>query len=156
MKVIFLDIDGVLNTDRQIRINDLKQINDIDFDQQAMENLKMIIDQSKAKVVITSTWRIHQNENGYLWRELVRNFEACSIDPEIMIDITPVIDTIMKPEARELEILKWLDANRNVEKFVILDDQWSMGTLNDHFIRCFSFNGITAEITEEAIEILNS
>ena len=156
MKIIFLDIDGVLNTDRQIRINDLKQINDIDFDPKVMENLKKIVEQSEARIVITSTWRVHRKENGYLWRELVRNFEAYNINPSCIIDITPILDTNMKPEIRELEISKWLDANKSIERFVILDDQWSMGILSDYFIRCLSFNGITSEIADEAIKMLSS
>ena len=156
IKIIFLDIDGVLNTDRQVRINNLKQIDDIDFDKKAMENLKKIIAQTNAKIVIASTWRIHRKENGYLWKELVRNFEAYHINPDLIVDITPVLDMNMKPEIRELEILSWLKANNNVEKFVILDDQWSMGKLNSQFIRCLSFNGITSETAKKSIKILNS
>ncbi|WHX98447.1 HAD domain-containing protein [Neobacillus sp. DY30] len=155
MKIIFFDIDGVLNTDRQIRINNLYQIEGIKFDQEAMENLKKIIEKTKARIVITSTWRIHRRENGYLWSELIRNFQVCDINTEVIIDITPIIDTNMKLEARELEISKWLSTNRNVEKFVILDDHWSMGELNNHFLRCLPFNGITNKIVEEVIKKLN-
>lgn len=151
MKIIFLDIDGVLNTDRQIRMNDLEQIKDIKFDPRSMKNLKKIINKSKAKIVITSTWRIHRQENGYLWKELIRNFQIYNLDTNSLFDITPVIDTRMKPESREREISEWLNKNKNIEQFVILDDQWNMGKLNHHFIRCLPFNGITNEIAEEAI-----
>ena len=154
MKIIFLDIDGVLNTDRQIRINNLNQIDCIKFDQEAMENLKKIIEKTQAGIVITSTWRIHQSKSDYLWRELIRNFQDCDIDSGLIIDITPIIDLKMKPEIRELEISKWL-STKDVEKFVILDDQWNMGKLNDHFIRCLPFNGITNKIVEEVIKKLS-
>ncbi|MFF2878505.1 HAD domain-containing protein [Gottfriedia sp. NPDC057991] len=154
MKIIFLDIDGVLDTDRQIRINNLKQINYIKFDQKAMENLKKITGKTQAGIVITSTWRIHQSKNGYLCRELIRNFQDCDINPALIIDITPIIDLKMKPEIRKLEISKWL-STKDVEKFVILDDQWHMGNLNDHFIRCLPFNGITNKIVEEVIKKLS-
>lgn len=154
MKIIFLDIDGVLNTDRQIRINNLSQIDCIKFDQEAMENLKKITEKTQAAIVITSTWRIHQSKNGYLWRELIRNFQDYDINPSLIIDITPIIDLKMKPEIRELEISKWL-RTKDVEKFVILDDQWNMGKLNDHFIRCLPFKGITNKIVEEVIKKLS-
>jgi HAD domain in Swiss Army Knife RNA repair proteins len=155
MKIIFLDIDGVLNTDRQIRINNLKQNEGINFDQEAMGNLKKIIKKTKARIVITSTWRIHQRENGYLWSELIRNFQLCNINSKVIIDITPITDMNMRLETRELEISKWLSTNKNIEKFVILDDQWSMGGLNNHFIRCLPFNGITSKIADEVIKKLN-
>jgi len=156
MNIIFLDIDGVVNTDRQIRINTLHQINDIDFDPQAMNNLKQIIEQTSSKIVISSTWRTHERENGYLWQELIRNFKGYDLNPDVIIGSTPVISETMKPELRELEIANWLIENPIVEKFVILDDQWSMGNLNDHFIRCLSFNGITTEIAEKSIKMLNT
>ena len=151
MKIIFLDIDGVLNTDRQIRINNLEQIKDIKFDPIAMKNLKKIVEESKAKIVITSTWRVHRQDNGYLWRELIRNFEMYNLDTNTLLDITPVIDRNMKTELREKEILDWLTKHKNIEKFVILDDQWDMGGLNSHFVRCLSFRGLTNENAEEAI-----
>ncbi|MEE6452661.1 HAD domain-containing protein [Gottfriedia acidiceleris] len=100
MKIIFLDIDGVLNTDRQIRLNNLEQIDNIKFDPIAMKNLKIIVDESKANIVITSTWRVHRQDNGYLWREIIRNFEMYNLDTNILLDITPVIDTNMKTELK--------------------------------------------------------
>ncbi|MEH7402931.1 HAD domain-containing protein [Gottfriedia acidiceleris] len=151
MKIIFLDIDGVLNTDRQIRMNNLEQIENIKFDPIAMKNLKKIVDETNAKIVIISTWRVHRQDNGYLWRELIRNFKLNNLDTNILLDVTPVIDKKMKPEFREKEILEWLTKHKNIEKFVILDDQWDMGGLNNFFVRCLSFRGITSEIAEEAI-----
>ena len=150
-----MDIDGVLNTDRQIRKNNLKQIECINFDVEAMENLKKIIEETNAKIVVTSTWRIHKRENGFLWSELIRNFQVCKINTDVIIDITPIIDTNMRLETREFEISKWLSTNINIEKFVILDDQWSMGGLNNHFIRCLPFNGITRKIADDVIKKLN-
>lgn len=61
----------------------------------------------------------------------------------------------MRPESRELEIAEWLRDHNDVRDFVILDDMWSMGTLNECFLRCLPFNGITAEIAAEAIKKLS-
>ncbi|WP_419471631.1 HAD domain-containing protein [Gottfriedia acidiceleris] len=47
--------------------------------------------------------------------------------------------------------MNWLTKHKNIEKFVILDDQWHMGELNSHFVRCLSFRGISNENAEEAI-----
>lgn len=154
MKIIFLDIDGVLNTDRQIRKNQLKQIKDLDFDTEAMVQLKRILEETKAKIVISSTWKTHRDSDGYLWREIIRNFNNYQIQKEVIYDVTPLLDENMKPETREIEIAEWIEQHKQVDKFIILDDQWSMGKLNKHFIRCQPFNGITEKIAEEVIKKL--
>lgn len=41
MRIVFLDIDGVLNTDRAARMN--QDPNRLDFDRAALEQLKRII-----------------------------------------------------------------------------------------------------------------
>lgn len=47
-KIIFLDIDGVLNTGRNMFLM---------FDNESMRNLMNIIDHTGAKIVISSSWR---------------------------------------------------------------------------------------------------
>lgn len=155
MNIIFLDIDGVINTDRQIRINDLKQVKGIEFDPIAMENLKKIIIETKAKIVIISTWKVHREKEGFLWVELIRNLKKYSIDEESIHDVTPYLGEY-KPEIRIKEINTYLEKNKNIDRYVILDDQWDMGNLNPSFIRCLSFKGITEEIKKEAIEKLTT
>jgi len=53
MKIIFLDIDGVLNVIPQGR-DKYGMI----FHPEFVENLKYIIEQTNAKIVISSSWRI--------------------------------------------------------------------------------------------------
>ncbi len=56
MKVIFLDIDGVLNSyayDRQ------RAPDDGNIDATRLELLKLLIDKTEAKIVLTSSWREH-------------------------------------------------------------------------------------------------
>jgi hypothetical protein len=77
IKIIFLDIDGVLNLcypkhDKFGRI----------FHPHFVDNLKMIIDETDAKIVISSTWRADGIERlRELWK--YRNY------PGEIIDITP-------------------------------------------------------------------
>ena len=57
MKVIFLDIDGVLNTEDTFR----KMIDgflDIEIDEFRVEYLKKIVDATDAKIVLSSSWKI--------------------------------------------------------------------------------------------------
>lgn len=54
IKVIFLDVDGVLNSDRTVR----KTQGGYTFvDNRQMKNLKHIINMTGAKVVLSSDWR---------------------------------------------------------------------------------------------------
>ena len=60
MKVIFLDIDGVLNTGwwyTQMDRNTPKDKYGYAFDPNSVANLKKIIDETGADIVISSSWK---------------------------------------------------------------------------------------------------
>lgn len=111
MKVIFLDIDGVLNSDEyldKVKNSDIQGI-ERDIDVEKVKLLKRAIDETGARVVLSSSWRYTRNVR-YL-KELLANYE-------IRVDSTPYIQDI-----RGLEIKKWLSENQGVEDFIILDDE---------------------------------
>ena len=111
MKVIFLDIDGVLNSDEyldKVKNSDIQGI-ERDIDVEKVKLLKRAIDETGARVVLSSSWRYTRNAR-YL-KELLANYE-------IRVDSTPYIRDI-----RGLEIKKWLSENQGVEDFIILDDE---------------------------------
>ena len=111
MKVIFLDIDGVLNSDEyldKVKKSDIQGI-ERDIDVGKVKLLKRAIDETGARVVLSSSWRYTRNAR-YL-KELLANYE-------IRVDSTPYIQDI-----RGLEIKKWLSENQGVEDFIILDDE---------------------------------
>ena len=96
MKVIFLDVDGVLNSDEY-------------FDKIRNKLLKQAVIQTGAKVVLSSSWR--HTKNGEQLKELLAKFE-------IYTDRTPYLQN-----KRGIEIKQWLINNENIEDFVILDDE---------------------------------
>ena len=111
MKVIFLDIDGVLNSVEyldKVKNSDIQGI-ERDIDVGKVKLLKRAIDETGARVVLSSSWRYTRNAR-YL-KELLANYE-------IRVDSTPYIQDI-----RGLEIKKWLSENQGVEDFIILDDE---------------------------------
>ena len=111
MKVIFLDIDGVLNSDEyldKVKNSDIQGI-ERDIDVEKVKLLKRAIDETGARVVLSSSWRYTRNAR-YI-KELLANYE-------IRVDSTPYIQDI-----RGLEIKKWLSENQGVEDFIILDDE---------------------------------
>ena len=62
MNIIFLDVDGVLNsTNKLIEVYNktLKSHScySYPFDENCLENLKLLVQKTNSKLVITSTWR---------------------------------------------------------------------------------------------------
>ena len=55
MKVIFLDIDGVLNSGAYDRRRNWNELTDID--ESRLPLVKQIVDQTGAVIVLSSTWR---------------------------------------------------------------------------------------------------
>lgn len=111
MKVIFLDVDGVLNSDEYIKGTIKSNIQGIEkhVDVEKIKLLRQAIDQTNAKVVVTSSWRLTK-----MAQELIKLL----ITYGIYADSTPYIRN-----ERGLEIKQWLADNQNVEDFVILDDE---------------------------------
>jgi len=150
MKIIFLDIDGVLNV--------IPQGHDkygAKFHKHFEDNLKHIIEKTGAKIVISSTWRFGGlQEMKDMWKD--RNLSG-----EI-IGITPYT---LEYRKRGEEIKEWLD-NNPTEKYVIIDDDTDMlPEQKNNFVKTSdNINhtgyidvgyGLTKECAEQAISILN-
>ncbi|WP_156430912.1 HAD domain-containing protein [Paenibacillus sp. FJAT-26967] len=154
-----MDIDGVLNTDRAVRMQKNSNKDTIDFDQESMMNLAMILKETNSYIVLTSTWRIHYGTDSRLWTELIRNFVEFGIEKRLL-DITPILDKHLHTENRWKEIEMWLHENqetRSIESFVILDDEWDMGIYTkDRFLKCQGYRGISIELKEKAVELLRT
>lgn len=111
MKVIFLDKDGVLNSDDFFKDAD-KQNNEgaeIDVDLEKVKLLKEALDATGATVVVTASARY--TRGGRALMQLLRNHQ-------IFASLTPLIGN-----ERGLEIKKWLSEHPDTEDFVILDDE---------------------------------
>lgn len=61
MKILFLDIDGVLNSREYDRKRNWNEQTDID--ETRLPLVKEIIDKTGAKIVLISTWRSHWNRD---------------------------------------------------------------------------------------------
>lgn len=112
MKVIFLDVDGVLNSDEYIDRAKKQEIQGIErhIDVEKIKLLKKAIDETGAKVVLSSSWRFTKNEQ-YL-KKLLEKYGI------YLVGATPLIQC-----ERGLEIKQWILDNQNVEDFIILDDE---------------------------------
>jgi hypothetical protein len=168
MKILFLDIDGVLQPGgAQNRFkNDLdllksqKIIENPEFESvdkydlgavfydwaiDSVELIRKLLDNSQAKIVISSSWR-----NGKTLNDLKLLFSIHKLN-DYVIGATPIFSGSNRGE----EIASYLTENLDVEKFVIVDD--IAYTLDDRFPDNFVYceYKFTQENYRTAISILN-
>ncbi|MCU0289943.1 MAG: HAD domain-containing protein [Acidobacteria bacterium] len=152
MKIIFLDIDGVINPWRAEKDSSGR------FGQEALENFKLILDAvPDALIVITSTWRFH-----FTFPEIKEFFDQAGINSGRILDIVPDLrrdsgSTRYYP-GRDEEIKAWLEQHPEVEKFAILDDVdlEQMEGLEEHFFQTEFEEGLTHEQSLKIIKHLSN
>jgi hypothetical protein len=135
MKVIFLDIDGVLNCDKTPNPRKFPYI----VDRKLLARFKKLVDRTGAKVVLSSTWRC----------DPVGLFAAKHWGVPF-IDVCP--DRPRSPRRRE--ITSWLADHPRVTRFVVIDDEDD--ELDDlPLFQPSSKTGITPEIVKGVERYLN-
>ena len=148
MKVIFLDVDGVLN-DQNLIFEKFKT-KELEISKDKLLLLKKIITSSNdIKVVLSSSWRIGLlKKDGKIVADTTYHREFLELLKEYSIQIYDITPSMM---SRPEEIKYYLD-NNDIESYVILDDE----DLNDeNQVRTDFFNGgLTEEHVPLAIDIL--
>lgn len=149
MKVIFLDIDGVLNHTKTVRGWGKMRF----VDTRKMLRVKEICDRTGAKVVISSSWRWGTQEDALPEdkRQWSCFIEECDKHHIPVIDITP----FSVDNHRGSEIMKWLMLHDSVTDYVVIDDiPYDMHMVKEHFVLTKDHIGLNNERKEKAIEIL--
>ena len=160
MKVLFLDIDGVLNVNYYGR----DQYGRI-FHSEFVDNLERIINETGAKIMISSSWR-HRGLQRMLDMWEFRNLpgEVIGVTPDLYRHIDFEGERTM---VRGDEIQAILDRMPEITNYVILDDDEDMLPSQLGNFVCCSNNinhpdcidigyGLTRECSSRAIRILNS
>lgn len=150
MKVIFLDVDGVMNS-YQNEWLDLK----------CVDNLHMIVQATDANVVITSSWRdgwFKEADKKKLVSPEMASLEKAMQDlgMEIYDKTRPQLAGVM--DFRGNQIKDYLEENPEINNFVIIDDLYfpDFGQFDDRLVLTdFDDGGLTVEKAQEAIYILN-
>ena len=156
MKILFLDIDGVLNSREYDRRRNWNEQTDID--ETCLPFVKEIIDKTGAKIVLVSTWRSHWNSDESLCDEDGKYINGMFSKYGLVIhDKTPDLGLLSK---RKDEVKAWLDEHTGeVERFVILDDyRFGWDDLSDFYIHTNPHYGLGLEEEHVALAIhaLNS
>lgn len=111
MKIIFLDIDGVLVGPKQLKIASGIRA---PFCRESVRWLAKLVSETGAKIVITSTWRFNYIDHHSFQKEVFDKkntfLEAFDYTPKLM-------------KERGTEIWQWLEQHLQVGQYVILDDE---------------------------------
>lgn len=136
-KVLFLDVDGVLNTTNSRSLFSLTK--------PTLRQLKRIIDSTDAHIVLSSTWRLSIDAFRHLNRTL--SYRGLHIS-----GTTPNLGGEGGAVYRGKEIKAWLDENSSVMHYAILDDmsETFMEGLPG-FFRTDEATGLTEEIADKVI-----
>lgn len=151
MKVIFLDIDGVLNGNLFISKDDRAGVL---IDDTRLDLIKQIVDATDAKIVLSSSWREHWGKNETECDDTGKKINEIFAEKGLSIfDKTPKYHN-----DRKQEIIDWLQVHPDILDFVVIDDGFfEEGILKNHFVLtsklCF---GIDENDVNRAISILKS
>ena len=159
MKILFLDIDGVLNSEifwttqsqshRRLEAKHKGYNRDeqralANIDKNTIHLLNYIVDKTNAEIVISSTWRGDCNLP-YIMRFMGLKKPYYGTTP------------YDKTRHRGTEIQKWLEDYGDDVKYAILDDDSDMLSHQiPFFVKTNFYEGLTKELADRVIEILNN
>jgi predicted nucleic acid-binding protein len=149
MKIIFLDFDGVIRTYRSIKGKAFEGV-----DTECVEELNRIIATTKAKIVISSSWR------GKFIAPMQKLLNSWGVKGKV-VGVTPRLErfngTIHTSATRGTEIQQWLDEHTETEAYVIIDDDTDMlDSQLDRFVLTDFQVGLTRDLAEKAIALFQN
>lgn len=148
---ILLDFDGVMVTTPTWQT--VKHLDDgfMAFNGDCVKNLAEILALTQADIVLTTTHRIHYDEE--IWRQLLQNRGLFTNQ------ITKVSQakTFAELSIRCNEVIEWVNANHN-ENYVIIDDDKSLRELptaiKERWVETEFHKGLTIDNKLRALDIL--
>ena len=175
MKIIFLDVDGVLNCQMDFQVKSiyfrkkdmllwfkkllrlchiplpriLRRQSMYVLNKKMVKRLHKIVGATGAKIVVSSTWRRFKHNLVYL--------QENGVD---YIDITPIFNTPPSERygQRGAEIQEWIDKHKemNIEKYVIIDDGWDfLDYQRPFYVETQWLNGLQDKHVKQAIKMLS-
>lgn len=147
-KVLFLDIDGVINSERTVEASGGYPHSFLDhdmsrFDPIAVKLIQKLLRDTGSVVVVSSTWRMH-----YSCEEIAKGLDIP------VLDRTPSFGRI-----RGDEVKKWLDLytdKHNVTKYAIVDDNSDfLEEQKPFFVQTDAFNGLMFQDYDRLFKLLS-
>ena len=154
-KIIFLDVDGVLNTDSCRPRDAIKS--------SLVERLAQAVLRTGSRIVLSSTWRLHVKYRN----KLLKRLESVGVDRCLIIDDTPQLPFDLRcgwPVAehnRACEIAAWMASARTHPdlKWVAIDDLDVTNSphasfFHGHFVHTTRQKGLTQDCADAIMRIL--
>ncbi len=159
MKIIFLDIDGVLNSEEWIMENHEKILaaqssliyrGETEINPSALDMIKTLVEKTDAKIVISSSWRILYNKD-----ELNKIFRESGWNNFELFDVTP--HRLPGRTIRGDEVNAWLNSfgREKIEKFICIDDDSDFYP-DQNLVKTSWKKGFQSQHLELALQLLNS
>ena len=144
-RIIFLDVDGVLNNgtwamemfDRGVRV-----YHDDLLYEPSLAQLRRIVDETGAVIVVSSSWR----QITVAWQHLKEWLAKFGME---VFDKTPYVGGV-----RGDDITAWFNRHSGDYSYVILDDDDDMDGHMEHLVRTDFDEGLTEEKADECIRRL--
>jgi hypothetical protein len=150
--IIFLDFDGVLNSERWRSATFLESRQDLTVEEKGIDPaavglLNHLLARTGAEVVVTSTWR-----SGRSCRQLERLLKSRGFIGRVRGKTA-----VLRGCQRGDEIGTWLRDNlERFTPFVILDDDDDVAPYLGHLVQTTTDTGLNMEHVEAAIRVLSS
>ena len=140
VKIIFLDIDGVL-----VSLRTGYAFETVEWDPIACALIKKLCDLSGYKIVCSSSWR-------YDPKRTLEYFKKNGLYEFLHPHWSTLLEDLI---SRGIEIQNWI-ANHNVCEFIIIDDDSDMlDTQKGRFIKTNYDDGFSAENYKQAVGLMN-
>lgn len=145
MKVLFLDVDGVLNSAEWMKTGNLQGAQIESLDPTCVARLERVLSTTKCKIVLSSSWR-HYVSIDVMQRWLHRR-GAPSAE---VIDRTPNDFKGWRGQ----EISDWLAEHHETSRFAIVDDEDDMAPLSRWLVQTSFSVGLQDEHVDALIALL--
>ncbi len=147
MKIVFLDIDGVLN---RHEYNLPAQSNSLDVG--AVSNLNFVLAETNALLVLTSAWRYLIQSGAMTMDGFDYLLRTHGVVAGRLVGITASDEQIPRRSDQIVDYLKTSDP----QTWCVLDDEPDASPRSDRFIKTDGARGLTIEDARQAIAILNT
>ena len=161
-KVVFLDIDGVLNSNLWNESHQREISDGTLIDMEKIRLLSKLIQSTNSKIILHSGWKYWFDSDLNPLRREAENLRSLLEKERLIIaSTTPdhATEEIRRSKKFSLikadEILAWLSVHKDVEKWVVIDDLDLHNTeIELHQVRTDQNVGLTLEDVRKAEEML--
>lgn len=155
MRVLFLDIDGVLNSSGWMAAGHMRDDVLGHFAPHLCARLERVLAATNAVIVVSSSWRIAHSDSAIQHYLRTRGVPSARVIGSTPTHVEQAGHGIrVGYESRGHEIVAWLRAHPQVASFAIVDDSDDMGPVKSRLVRTSWARGIEDVHVDRLIALL--